>query len=220
MLTIFTPLIEWIPGADHSNTFRPQDKQAMSCLAAGRTAKAIRLYKRTLADCEQTLGADHPYTFRSRNNLAMGYRAAGRTAEAIPLLERTLADCERVLRAVHPDTLTSRDNLAMSYRAAGRTAEAILLLERTLADCERMLGADHPKTKAARKDLASLTGEPHSLDCVGLMGPRSFLQPSAVGFPPRWASSPGSDASVCNVYGRPKPRQVACPVGSRADSRP
>ncbi len=75
----------------------------MSCLAAGRTAKAIRLYKRTLADCEQTLGPNHPYTFRSRNNLAMGYRAAGRTAEAIPLLERTLADCERVLRAVHPD---------------------------------------------------------------------------------------------------------------------
>ena len=166
MLTIFTPLIEWIPGADHSNTFRPQDKQAMSSLAAGRTAKAIRLYKRTLADCEQTLGADHPYTFRSRNNLAMGYRAAGRTAKAIPLLERTLADCERVLRAVHPDTLTSRHNLAMSYWAAGRPVEAILLLERTLADCERVLGADHPKTKAARKDLATLTGEPQSLDCA------------------------------------------------------
>jgi hypothetical protein len=28
----------------------PQDKLAMSCLAAGRTAKAIRLFKRTLAD--------------------------------------------------------------------------------------------------------------------------------------------------------------------------
>ena len=112
MLTILTPLIEWIPGADHPDTFRPQDKQAMSCLAAGRTAKAIRLYKRTLADCEQTLGTDHPYTFRSRNNLAMGYRAAGRTAEAIPLLERTLADCERILGADHPDTRAAREDLA------------------------------------------------------------------------------------------------------------
>ena len=84
MLTIFSPLIEWIPGADRPDTFRPQDKEAMGCLAAGRTAKAIRLYKRTLADCERTLGADHPYTFRSRNNLAMGYRAAGRTAERDP----------------------------------------------------------------------------------------------------------------------------------------
>ena len=84
----------------------------MSCLAAGRTAKAIRLFKRTLADCEQTLGADHPYTFRSRNNLAMSYRAAGRTAEAIPLLERTLADCERVRGADHPDTKAAREGLA------------------------------------------------------------------------------------------------------------
>ena len=84
----------------------------MSCLAAGRTAKAIRLFKRTLTDCERTLGADHPYTFRSRNNLAMSYRAAGRTAEAIPLLERTLADCERVLGADHPKTKAARKDLA------------------------------------------------------------------------------------------------------------
>ncbi len=84
----------------------------MSYLAAGRTAKAIPLYERTLADCERILGADHPNTLRSRNNLAMVYRAAGRTAEAIPLLERTLADCERVLGADHPDTLVARENLA------------------------------------------------------------------------------------------------------------
>jgi len=70
LLTIFSPLIEWIPGADHPNTLRPQDKQAMSCLAAGRTAKAIRLYKRTLADCERVLGADHPKTKAARKDLA------------------------------------------------------------------------------------------------------------------------------------------------------
>ena len=112
MITIWAPLFEWEPDAEQPTTFRPQDKLAMSCLAAGRTAKAIRLFKRTLADCEQTLGADHPYTFRSRNNLAMSYRAAGRTAEAIPLLERTLADCERVLGADHPNTKAARKDLA------------------------------------------------------------------------------------------------------------
>ena len=84
----------------------------MSCLAAGRTARAIRLFKQTLADCERTLGADHPYTFRSRNNLAMSYRAAGRTAEAIPLLERTLADYERMLGADHPKAKAARKDLA------------------------------------------------------------------------------------------------------------
>ena len=72
----------------------------------------IRLYERTLADCERALGADHPYTLRTRNNLAMSYWAAGRTAEAIPLLERTLTDWEQVLRADHPDTKAVRENLA------------------------------------------------------------------------------------------------------------
>jgi hypothetical protein len=42
----------------------------MSCLAAGRTAKAIRLFKRTLADCERVLGADHPKTKAARKDLA------------------------------------------------------------------------------------------------------------------------------------------------------
>jgi hypothetical protein len=84
----------------------------MAYRAAGRTAEAIPLLERTLADCERMLGADHPDTLTTRNNLAMAYRAAGRTAEAIPLLERTLADCERMLGADHPDTNAAREDLA------------------------------------------------------------------------------------------------------------
>ena len=114
MITILAPLFEWVQGADHPNpeTLRSRNNRAMSYLAAGRPAKAIRLYRWTLADCERVLGVYHPYTLRSRNNLAMGYRAAGRTAEAIPLLERTLADCERILGADHPDTRAAREDLA------------------------------------------------------------------------------------------------------------
>ena len=114
MITIVAPLFEWVQGADHPNpdTLRSRNNRAMSYLAAGRPAKAIPLYRRTLADCVRVLGVYHPYTLRSRNNLAMGYRAAGRTAEAIPLLERTLADCERVLGADHPWTKAAREGLA------------------------------------------------------------------------------------------------------------
>ena len=112
MITIFAPLFEWVLGADHPDTLGSWNNLAMSYLAAGQPAKAIPLYKRTLADCERVLGADHPSTLRSRNNLAMSYQAAGRTAKAIPLLERTLADCERVLGADHPDTKAARENLA------------------------------------------------------------------------------------------------------------
>jgi hypothetical protein len=115
LLTIFAPLFEWLPraaGPDDRAALGSWNSLAMSHLAAGRPAKAIPLYLRTLADCERTQGADHPVILRSRNNLAMSYQAAGQTARAIALLERTLADCERVLGAAHPDTRAARENLA------------------------------------------------------------------------------------------------------------
>jgi tetratricopeptide (TPR) repeat protein len=136
-----------------------------------RTAEAIALHERTLADRERLLGTDHPDTLRARNNLAAAYRVTGIpggqgaqvgghsgqvTAEAIALLERALADCERLLGDSHPNTLASRNNLAAAYREAGRTAEAITLLERALADCERLLGTEHPTTNIMRGNLAAL----------------------------------------------------------------
>jgi len=121
LITIFAPLFEWMQGTDHPDTLGSWNSLAMSYLTAGQPAKAIPLYKRTLADCERVLGANHPNTLRSRNNLAMSYQAAGRTAKAIPLLERTVADCERVLGADHPDTKAARENLAaMTGEPEGR----------------------------------------------------------------------------------------------------
>jgi len=106
--------------ADHPDTLRARNKLAMSYLAAGKPAKAIPLYRQTLADCERVLGPNHSSTLRARNNLAMSYLAAKRPAEAIPLLKRTLADCQRVLRPDHPDTLTIRHSLACwEERATG-----------------------------------------------------------------------------------------------------
>jgi Tetratricopeptide repeat len=113
LITILAaPLFEWERDDDFSETVKSRNKAAKRHLAAGRTAKAIPLYERTLAECERVLGADHPGTIRSRNNLAMSYQAARRTAEATRLLMRTLADCERVLGAGHPDTRAVRENLA------------------------------------------------------------------------------------------------------------
>jgi len=120
-LTTILPigLFEWGLRVDRQDILKWRNKRAMSYLAEGRPARAIPLYKRTLADCERLAGPGHSSTLRAQNNLAMCYRAAGRTPEAISLLERTVADCQRALGANHPDTLTSRDNLAMCYRAAG-----------------------------------------------------------------------------------------------------
>lgn len=72
MITILAPPVEWVQGADHPNpdTLRSRNNRAMSYLAAGRPAKAIPLYRRTLADCERVLGADHPDTRAAREDLA------------------------------------------------------------------------------------------------------------------------------------------------------
>jgi len=72
LITIVAPLFEWVQGADHPNpdTLRSRNNRAMSYLAAGRPAKAIPLYRRTLADCERVLGVDHPDTRAAREDLA------------------------------------------------------------------------------------------------------------------------------------------------------
>ena len=76
MITIFAPLLEWVLGDDHRDNTRVPDtlgswnNLAMSDLAAGKPARAIPLFKRTLADCERVLGADHPDTKAARENLA------------------------------------------------------------------------------------------------------------------------------------------------------
>jgi hypothetical protein len=43
---------------------------ALAYRAAGRTAEAIPLLERTLADCERLLGADHPDTSLIRATVA------------------------------------------------------------------------------------------------------------------------------------------------------
>lgn len=70
MITILTLMVEWMRGDDHPTTLKPRDNPAMSHLTAGRTAEAIRLYERTLADSERVLGADHPNTKAAREGLA------------------------------------------------------------------------------------------------------------------------------------------------------
>ena len=70
MITIFAPLFEWMQDTDHPDTLESQNDLAMRSLAAGRTAEAIPLLERTLADCERVLGADHPWTKGAREGLA------------------------------------------------------------------------------------------------------------------------------------------------------
>jgi tetratricopeptide repeat protein len=64
------PVFDLMLGADHPDTIKSRNKLAMSHLAAGRTEKAIPLYRRTLADCERVLGTDHPDTKAAREALA------------------------------------------------------------------------------------------------------------------------------------------------------
>ena len=70
MITVLALMFERMRGDDHPSAPRPRNDPAMSHLAAGRTAEAIRLYERRLADCERLLGADHPDTKAARESVA------------------------------------------------------------------------------------------------------------------------------------------------------
>ena len=70
MITIFAPLFERVRGADHPDTLTTRNNLAMAYRAAGRTAEAIPLLERTVADFERVRGADHPDTKAAREGLA------------------------------------------------------------------------------------------------------------------------------------------------------
>ncbi len=143
---------------DHPDTLASRNTLAVCLGSLGRSAEALPLHERTLADQERVLGPDHPETLNSRSNLAECLGSLGRSAEALPLNERTLADREQVLGPDHPNTMTSRSNLASHLKYLGRAGEALPLHERTLADRERVLGPDHPDTLISRNNLALCLG--------------------------------------------------------------
>ncbi|MEV0425821.1 tetratricopeptide repeat protein [Micromonospora sp. NPDC050495] len=142
-------------GAEHPDTVSARANLAASHRQAGRTADAIALEEKVLADRLRLHGENHPKTVIARANLAASYQQAGRTADAITIGEEARAGCVRLLGENHPDTVSARANLAASYREAGRTAEAIALEEAVLADRLRLLGAEHPHTVSARANLAA-----------------------------------------------------------------
>jgi hypothetical protein len=59
-----------VQGASHPDTLSAWTNLAYAYRSAGRTAEAIPMYERTLADRERLLGADHPDTKVVRKNLA------------------------------------------------------------------------------------------------------------------------------------------------------
>lgn len=99
-------------GLDHPDTLTSRGNLAGACLDDGRTAEAIALYERTVADQERILGPEHRGTLITRGNLAIAYQHGDRFAEAIRLYEPLLADCQRIPGRDNPTTETVWRNLA------------------------------------------------------------------------------------------------------------
>ena len=94
----------------------------------GRSAEAIPLYERTLADREQVLGGAHPDTLTSRNNLAGAYRsgrAAGRGHPAVRAHPRRPRAGPGRHPPRHPDLPQQPRLRLLSGRAAGRGHPAV-----------------------------------------------------------------------------------------------
>jgi hypothetical protein len=59
-----------VPGTDHPRTLESRNNLAAAYRATGRTAEAITLFEKTLADRERLLGTGHPDTKAVRDTLA------------------------------------------------------------------------------------------------------------------------------------------------------
>jgi tetratricopeptide (TPR) repeat protein len=144
---------ERILGDNHPVTLAARRDLGVACLAAGRSAEAVPVLERALADSDQITGGDAT-TLTVRSNLAAAYYGVGRRGDAVRLYERVLADSEQILGDTHISTLTARSNLALAYQWAGRRDDAIRLYERVLADSEHVQGDDRPSTLGYRNSLA------------------------------------------------------------------
>jgi tetratricopeptide (TPR) repeat protein len=89
----------------------------------GDYAKAVPLFKRSLAIREKALGPDHPDVAMSLNNLAGLYQTQGDYAKAVPLYRRALAITEKALGPDHLDVATNLNNLAGLYKTQGDYAK-------------------------------------------------------------------------------------------------
>jgi hypothetical protein len=114
---------------------------AVAYLAAGQHARAVRLYRDTLAARLRVHGSQHPATLAARHQLAEACLAAGQPGDALAQAGRALAGQERLLVPGHPDTVAARASLAAACLAAGRVAAAVQF-QRLAADLPRL----SPKT--------------------------------------------------------------------------
>ncbi|MFE7549919.1 tetratricopeptide repeat protein [Streptomyces gardneri] len=145
-----------ILGEDHPYTLEAIANLAVARWRAGRSAEAIALEERVLADRTRVLGPEHVHTLRSKSHLATSYRQAGRLVEATELMEQVLADHERLFGPEHHGSISSRSNLVVHYYEAGQLTEAVAFGERALADREHAHGADDPRTLMARHNLSTV----------------------------------------------------------------
>jgi serine/threonine protein kinase/tetratricopeptide (TPR) repeat protein len=141
-------------GPDHVNTIRSMNNLAMSYLALGRPADALRLNREALAHARAKLGPDDPDTLSSLFGAANGYHALGRDAEALPLFEEGLARQIATAGADNIDALWGVVDVANCYFGLGRYGDAIKLLEDALPREKAVLGPQNPSTLTTMHTLA------------------------------------------------------------------
>ncbi len=122
-----------------------QNNAANAMLAAGRSAEALALMERVVADYTQSKGQGHPRTLRARHNLANTLHDLGRIDEAEALARDVLALAEASLGPDHPTAVGARRGLAntlISRHSEASLNEALELVAASLASYERRGEAD------------------------------------------------------------------------------
>jgi tetratricopeptide (TPR) repeat protein len=145
---------------DGSALFRLRRNLATVLRAAGRTAEAVALLERILAEQAQDTTVTADDLRAARIALAEDYRMQtgparerGR-ARGEQLWLGLLRDQERRAGPDDPESLRLRNKLAVFHASTRQNRKALPLYLRNLADRERVLGPEHRETLLSRSNLA------------------------------------------------------------------
>jgi len=150
--TMMLTAVENFASLNNIDTFTDL-KFAEMCLSVGRAMdecnnyeKAIELYGKSLAVCENVHGKEHRQTAALYSNIGEVMKQKGDLDGALEMHHKSLAINEKVYGEDHTSTAVSYNNVAMVMKQKGDLDGALELYNKCLAVEEKVYGEEHAST--------------------------------------------------------------------------
>lgn len=147
-----------LPAHSRDPELSVQNSLAVSCLEAGQTDRAIKLFQsREQLLCER-LGPDHLDSLNAGYMLATTLFETGQVARAIPKLEDLQTRYGAISAGSFSNLVYVQNSLALCYEQQGQPQRALPLLEDAFRQMSQHIGPENPDTLMVMINLGSCYG--------------------------------------------------------------